>query len=285
MLLIDAGDPRNGREALEQQLKQAGDHHSPGLLLEAARARTLMGDHPGALTLLGQAEKIPGVVRWQLDRERGRIALRKGDFPGAAQSLDRALEGCGADLDTFLLAADTVSADEKLTALTQKLRSALPTRLKGRPEIDIINGKLFLMTNQFEEAEKVYNAARAALAKENASPRRRAQADFGLAAIAYFRHDDPTATMLLDLVIMKDPSIFSVYLFAAEIDRAKDAAVALDKAQKSIAYNPDSVDGWKMVGTLAAQVPGKHRLLEEAITRLGDLAPGSEALRQLQRLK
>jgi tetratricopeptide (TPR) repeat protein len=161
----------------------------------------------------------------------------------------------------------------------------MPARLKGRPELNIIAGKLYLIGNQYEDAEKVYSAAREALVKDNASPRRRAQADFGLAAVAYFRRDDPTAVNLFELVHVEDPSIYSAYLFAAEIDRPRDPAKALDKAQKAVAFNPDSIDGWKMVGTIAAQLPRQHKLLDEAITRVRDLAPGSEALRQLQRLK
>jgi hypothetical protein len=52
-----------------------------------------------------------------------------------------------------------------------------------------------------------------------------------------------------------------------------------------VSYNPDSVDGWKMLGTIAAQLPRQRKLLDEAITRVNDLAPGSDALHQLQRLK
>src|SRR5262249_49945302 len=151
------------------------DPPSPALLLEAARARTLLGDHTGALALLAQADKLPGVARWQLDRERARIDLRRGDFPRAGAEIDRALDGCGSDVDTFLPAADTVSNDDKRTALTKKLRGAMTTRLKGRPELDIVLGKLHLVANQYDEAEKVYTAANAALGKDNASPRRRAQ--------------------------------------------------------------------------------------------------------------
>ncbi|TMQ17524.1 MAG: tetratricopeptide repeat protein [Deltaproteobacteria bacterium] len=281
-LLIEAGDPRGGRETLEQLVKEAGDHPPPALLLETARARTLTGDHTGALAMLALVDKLAGIARWQLDRERARVALRRGDVPTAVQAVERALEGCGGDADTFLLAADTVSTDEKQTVLAGKLRSAMVTRLKGRPELDVVRGKLHLAANQYEQAEKVYSAAREALVK--ASPRRRAQADFGLAAVAYFRRDDPAATSRLDLVSMEDPSIYAAYLFAAEIERTSDAAAALDKAQKSVAFNPDSVDGWKMVGTLAAQV-GKRKLLDEAIARLRELAPGGEDLRQLQRLR
>ena len=285
LLQIDDKDPAGGRETLEQLLKEAGDPPSAALLLETARARTLVGAHAGAADLLALAEKAPGVVRWQLERERARLALRKSDTAGAAQALERALDGCGSDLDTFILAADTISTDDKQTGVAQKLTALIPTRLRGRPEAQIIAGKLDLAAgNRQEEAEKAYNAARDALVKEKASPRRRAQAAYGLAAVAYFKRDDPSALTMLDLVIFEDPSIYPAYLFAAEITKPKDPKKALGFAQQAAALNPDSLDAWKLVGTLAAQLDNR-KLLAEAISRAGELAPGSDTLRQLRRLE
>jgi hypothetical protein len=40
-----------------------------------------------------------------------------------------------------------------------------------------------------------------------------------------------------------------------------------------------------MVGTIAAQLPRQRKLLDEAISHVNDLAPGSEQLRALQKLK
>jgi tetratricopeptide (TPR) repeat protein len=284
-LLIDNRDPRGGHEALEDLLRESGDQAAAALLLEAARARTLVGDHKGAFELLARADKAPGVARWQLDRERGRLALKKGDFAGAAQALGRALDGCGGDLDSFLLAADTVSADDKHAELAGKLKAQLATRLKGKPEIDILHGKLEIAANRFDEAEQHYAAAHDALGRDKASPRRLAQCDFGLGVAAYFKHEDASATSRLKLVLAEDPSIDAAYLFAADLERGRDPDKALDLARQAVAYNPDSVEAWKMVGTVAAQLPRQKKLLDDAISRVNDLAPGSEQLRQLQKLK
>jgi hypothetical protein len=225
------------------------------------------------------------VVRWQLERERGRLALRRSDTAGAAQALVRALDGCGADLDTFLLAADAISTDDKQTALAQKLSALVPTRLKGRPEADIIAGKLDLAAgNRQEDADKHYIAARAGLVNEKASKRRLAQADYGLGVVAYFRRDDPNAKSRLDLAVIEDPSIYSAYLFAAEIAKPRSPREALKLAHAAAGFNPDALDAWKLVGTLAAQL-GNRQLLGDAIIRVNDLAPGSETLRQLQGLR
>jgi tetratricopeptide (TPR) repeat protein len=291
-LLIDNRDPRGGHETLEELLKASGDQAPAALLLEAARARTLVGDHKGAFELLVRADKVPGVVRWQLERERGRIAVRKGDVAGAAQALSRALDDCGGDLDSFLLAADALSLDDrraelagKRAELAGKLKALLPVRLQGKPEIDVIRGKLEIAADRFDEAEQHYNAAHDALVRAKASPRRLAQCDFGLGATAYFKHEDALAASRLKLVLFEDPSIDAAYLFAADLDRARDPDKALDTARQAVAYNPDSVEGWRMVGTIAAQLPRHKKLLDEAIGRVNDLAPGSEQLHQLQRLK
>lgn len=291
LLQIDDHDPRGGRDTLEQLVKEVGNPPPALLMLETARARMLVGDHAGAAELLAAADKAPGVVRWQLDRERGRLALRKNDTAFAAQALVRALDACGSDLDTFMLAADTLSVDDKQPALAQKLKALLPTRLKGRPESDIIAGKLFLASGRRDDADKVYKGAREALVAEKASTRRLAQADFGRAAIAYDREDDPNAVSILELVMFEDPSLYGAYLFAAEIARPKKPKKALELAQQAASYNPDSLDAWKLVGTLAAQLNkakllnDKGKLLNDAIARVGELAPGSEALRQLQSLR
>ncbi|MEO7735671.1 MAG: tetratricopeptide repeat protein, partial [Kofleriaceae bacterium] len=284
LLLVETGDPKAARASLEDLLKEAGANPSSLLLLETARARTLVGDHADAAELLALAAKTNGVVPWQLARERGRLALRKSDTTSAAQALERALDGCGADLDTFILAADTVATDEKQASLTQKLKTLLPTRLKGRAEAQIITGKLELAAGKQEDAERAYGLAREALKKEKASPRRRAQADYGLAAIAYFKRDDPNAQDLLAQVMVEDPSIYSAYLFAAEIAKPHEPRRALDLAVQATTHNPDSIDGWKLVGTLASQL-GDRKLLATSITRVGELAPGSETLKLLQGLK
>jgi predicted Zn-dependent protease len=283
-VLIENGTPKDGRELLEQLLKDAGDHASAALVIETARARALQGAHAGAGELLATADKLPGAIAWQVARERGRLALRKNDTASAAREVERALTDCGGDLETFLLAADVVSADDKQTALLGKLKTLAPTRLKGKPELDIVTGKLELAAGKLDDAERAYAAAREALMKAHASPRRRAQADFGLAAVAYFKHDDPTALGSLALVMIEDPSIWAAYLFVAELERGKEPRKALEHAQLAVALDVESLEGWRMVGELAGQLADK-KLLATAISHVSDLAPGSELLRQLQALK
>ena len=113
LLAIDDRDPQGGRDTLDLLVKEAGDHPPPDLLLEAARARALVGDHAGAKVLLDQAEKLPATPTWKLERERGRLALRQGQFPEAVAAFTKALESSGGDAETFLLAADAADRGER----------------------------------------------------------------------------------------------------------------------------------------------------------------------------
>lgn len=287
LLLIEDQDPFGGRDQIDAILKEAGEGASASLLLDGARARMLAGDNTGAAALLDRADKIANVVRWQYDRERGRLALRRGDIPGAAQALSRALDTCGGDYETFLLAADTVSADPKQGQLAGKLRTLAPLRIKDLPESFIVTGKLALVDGKQAEAEKAYNKAAEAFG-QTATRRRVAQAHFGLAALFYERNDYPNAQNQLVFVLTSDPSLYPAYLFSGEVEVAlngdKAQGKAFELARKAVTVNPDYIDGWVQVGTYAAKL-GKKKDLDEAITRVGALAPGSEALSTVQALK
>jgi tetratricopeptide (TPR) repeat protein len=282
LLQIDDRDPAGGRDTLDALIKDAGPGASASLLLEGARARMLVGDHPGAAELLERAEKMPSVLRWQLERERARLLLRKGDYAGAASLALKAVDGAGSDPETFVIAADIVAMDPKGgAALAARLKTLVEQRLKNVPEGMIVTGKLAISAEAYDVAEASYTAAVKAL--EKATPRRLAQAHFGLAVVAYNKGDDPSAQAQLDLVREEDPSIYGAYLFAAEIAKAKPPQ-AFALVQKAVTYNPDYTDGWYLVGLYASKL-NKAKELGEAIARLQTIAPGSDQLKELESLK
>jgi tetratricopeptide (TPR) repeat protein len=287
LLAIEDRDPSGGRSALDKLVAEAGDRIPPGLVIETARARILDGDHPGALAMFEIADKTVGLPGWMLERERGRLALRKSDFPGAVTFLARAIEKCGDDADTFLLAADAASdgrLDDKQGALLARVKALAPNRLAKRPEALIVKGKVALADNDYDAAAAAFEAARNALQADKATPRRLAQANFGRAVAAYFQKDDPTALMAFDNVTNQDPSIYAAYQFIADMLKNRDLRRAFDNARLAVRYNPDLVEGWVMYGTLAAR-RGDRKVLSDAITRLGELAPGTDELRQLRNLR
>jgi FimV-like protein len=281
VMVIDDRDPARGRETLDTLLKAAGDKPSPELVLETARARMLVGDHAGAAQLLETADKLPSVSKWKLHREKGRLYLRRGDFPAAVTALGTALDTCGDDAETFLLAADAATAEAK-SGLADKVRKLLPERLKGRPEAQIVSGKLLLDAGKDPEAEAAYRGAKDALKAQKAPARLIAQADYGLAVVAYNKQADPMALDELNLVIFDDPSLYDAYLFKADL--LKDKKVAFEQAQIAVKYNPDYPRAWHVLGKLAAKNNDKATLTE-AIAKLTVLAPTSPELQELQKLQ
>ena len=282
MLLIEDRDPRGGRDTIDALIKEAGAAAGWRLLLEGARARMLAGDHAGAVQLLEQVDKITTVERWHVDRERGRLLLRRGDIVGAGRVFQKALDTSGKDVETFLLAADVVTADPKgQVALATRIKQLLPERLANVPEALIVTGKLAIAAENFAEAENAYQAAVQAL--EKATPRRLAQASLGLAVIAYEKKDDPAALAQLELVMARDPSIYGAYLFATQLGGVKPAT-AFGFARDATTYNPEAVDAWAIYGDLAARLR-KPKELAEAITRITALAPDSPALAALRALR
>jgi tetratricopeptide (TPR) repeat protein len=283
LLLIEDREPVAGRTIIESLLKEAGQQPSGQLVIEGARARMLTGDHVGATQLLDLADKMSSVERWKVDRERGRLALRRSKFDEAASALGRALDGCGSDAETFLLAADTATAKPELAKKLEQLASA---RLKGRPEQQIIEGKLLVAQGKDAEAEAAFKRAQEALRNEKASRRRLAQADFGLAVIASNRGNSVEAKNKLELVMGEDPTIVDAYIFAAVLsqDRPKEAKKAFELATKAVELNPDYAFAWLTVGKLAKKMGDKKSLID-AINRLTAIAPAGDELKELQALR
>ncbi len=282
LLQIEDADPLGAREALDQLLaKEPSTMSNPRILLEVARARAIAGDHAGAENLLNETEKLASVERWKLDRERGRLALRKSDLDTAIPALMRALDGSGTDPETFFLASDVVTVDrEKASQLATKIEALVPARLGTTADALIVQGKLALSLENDVKAEQAYTAAKKALS--SSTPRRLAQASFGLAVIAYNRGDDPLARNQLALVTHADPTLYIAYLFAAEISKGTDAQ-AMELVRKAVSFNPDYIDGWFKLGTLAHKL-GRAKDLAQAIRRLGELAPSSPQLAELKAL-
>ncbi|HTR51825.1 MAG TPA: tetratricopeptide repeat protein [Kofleriaceae bacterium] len=285
LLMIEDRDAAGGREAIEALYKEQDEHASPNLLLELARARMLGGDHAGAIKLLDAVDAMAMAPKWKIARERGRLALRKGDYAGAVTLFTRALDGSGNDPETFLLAADSVTGDAKAgAALTEKLKKLAPERLKDQPEASIVSGKLAIAAGKNEDAIKAFDAARDALVAAKASLRRQAQAHFGLGAARYLNGDEVGADHELELVLEQDPSLYSAYLFRAAMLQDKRRKNAFELARKAVELDPDSIEGWALAGQIASKL-GDRKVFNEALAKLSAIAPTSDEYKQLAALK
>ena len=284
--LIDFSDDAGGREMFDELLK-GNVADPPDLLVEAARAHLLVGDHAGGADLLDRADKA-GTKTWKYDRERGRLALRKGDYNGAALQLTKALDKSGDDIETLFLIAEVSSSDlEKFKDLGAKLRATVKSRLKeGGPLAQLVIGKLTVQNKEdkAQEGPKAFKAANEAMQKA-APPRLRAQAALGVAIVAYNIPDDPVALDALALATSLDPTLYEAYIYIADIQIGrKDYPKALEKAQLAIKYNPDSVDGYLMVGRVASETRNR-KLYGDMLTKINSIAPNSDQLKALQSLR
>src|SRR6185437_14143012 len=158
-----------------------------------------------------------------LAREKGRLYLRRGDLPAALSALGTALDGCGSDTETFLLAADAATLETGPgPGIGDKLKKLIGERIKNTPVAQIVTGKLLLQAGGKDaEAEAAYRSARETLKAQHAAARLLAQADYGLAVVAYNKSADTAATDELNSVLNGDPSLYDAYLFKADLVSAK----------------------------------------------------------------
>jgi tetratricopeptide (TPR) repeat protein len=284
MLQIDFKDPTGGRETLDGVLKSVGDHPSASLLIDVARARMLVGDHAGAVQLLDRAEKTAGVEKWKLDRERGRLALRKDDIATASAALSRALDTCGDDTETFLIAADVTTGDfEKQGPLVEKTRRLATARLGAHPgELHVAEGKMFVGAGKYDEAERAFMKANDVFMEQKSPPRLQAQAYYGLALLAYYRNEDQSALDKLEVVTTQDPSLYFAYQAVGTIQRERKPRLALEQFQKAVAFDPDLVAAWVELGKLASKL-GDRPAFADATKKLEQIAP--EEAKELAKLK
>lgn len=279
---IDDRELDRGKAALEAQLAQlvaAGRSPTGDLLLELTRARTLAGEVTQAEESLRQAEKIEAVAKWLVLRERGRLAIRKGDIPAASAALAKAMEDKNSDAETLLLVANVVENDANQAALATTLRNIAATRLANTGELHLVIGKLELAAGRSGNAELEFAKAKETLQKQNGLPRRRAVAHLGLAAIAFEKRDDARARAEVTAAVELDPASPEAHLFAAEL--ATTGAARIGYLARAVQLAPNHVTAWILFGQ-AAQAANDTVKLNKAIERLSELAPNSPELNALK---
>ncbi|MGN6110946.1 MAG: hypothetical protein ACTHU0_37945, partial [Kofleriaceae bacterium] len=211
---------------------------------------------------------------------------RRGDYAGAADALSHALDGCGKDVDTYLLAADVVTSDvANAGALSTKVKTLAAKQLGDGPEQEIVDGKLLIATEDYKDADGLFERAKDALTKRKAPNRLIAQARFGSAVAKYEQGADADARNELQAVHDDDPSLYAADLFMADLLATRgDKKQALATAQHAVSFDPDLALGWGIVGEDAAAL-GDKKTLADAIGKLGELAPNGPELKKLEALR
>ena len=153
-------------------LKEAGEHPTPDARDRGrARAHARRAITPAPTQLLDLADKLPAVERWKLDRERGRLALRQPQFPEAVGRPDARARELRSATPRRSCSRPTRPAPPRQARSPTKVKQLAPTRLKGRPEATIVEGKLLVAADKDAEAEAAFKRAKEALEAEKASRR------------------------------------------------------------------------------------------------------------------
>jgi tetratricopeptide (TPR) repeat protein len=169
LLTYDTGNIKKARAVLEE-LVAAHPTCSPGLL-EAAPLLTLTGAYEQARQVLDQAEKLAWAPRWQIARERGRLALRRGERNAALTALSTARNLQEDDLESRMLLLDAQLKEEDGPGARKTVEDILKHFSRGEAMRDMARARLDLAEDRIEDALKTYRLARALLIKERAAPR------------------------------------------------------------------------------------------------------------------
>ncbi|HPH68139.1 MAG TPA: hypothetical protein PLF40_20420, partial [Kofleriaceae bacterium] len=248
------------------------------LLLELIRARSLSGDIEGAEALLKIADRRTDLPKWQVLRERGRLALKRNDTPNASSTLLKAMADKAADAETFLLVANVVEGNRDLVDLAAQLKAAAP-RLAGTGELEIINGKLEFAAEHFGPAEVAFTKAKELLSASHATPRRLAMAHVGLAVSALARNDEGRARSEIAQAMELDPSSADAKINGSFL--AATPALRLDLLVQAVKLAPFHTVAWMWLGQAALAVDNKAEY-DRAVARLTEIAPDSQELVELR---
>jgi tetratricopeptide (TPR) repeat protein len=264
-LALDTGDRTGAREAIAAAASAAASKNDGRVLVEAARIHILDGAHQQATSYLERAEALSSPPAAQLARERGRLALRQGNFQTAIGSLKKARALPGGDVEAMLLLVEAHLAQRNIEDA-----SAARDDYAKRPGMDpaalsMAEGLIAAATGQATGSQATgdqvtvalaaYDKARDRLTKRNAAPRHIAYLDY-LTGRTLFEYDRlREASRALERAIRIDPGHADPYFVLGLVEYGdsdySDAARAFEDALKR---DPASLpEAWFYLGEVEVE--------------------------------
>jgi tetratricopeptide (TPR) repeat protein len=270
VLVVDNGYAAGARESLDGM---AADANADGnVLVEAGRVHVLVGDLTGAKQLLDRAETTATAPRWQIARERGRLALRERSFPVAIEALERAASLEPTDGETRLLLIDAHLAREDAPAARKVLDDVIK-RFAGLPEAQLATGRVRLYADAIDEAREAFVKAKDQLERSHAAPRWIADATYWLARTTYYGGDPNRAHALAAQAVGLDPSLADAYMLLGEIDAEKSSwKLSARSFAKVTELDPRNADAFFGLGEGAFKSKQK-KVARAALAKYLELAP------------
>lgn len=244
-LALDRGDPAAAKGQLDALEKELG---SGPVLVEAARAHTITGDHAGALALLDRAGKVSAPA-WKLARERGRLFLRQFDHARSVVELERAksLEPDDQETRALLMQAYVVGKNAKGSA--RELEDVAKA-FRGSAIAALARGMDALVREQPREAASELARSYSIGVEAKASPRELGRAAYWVGRAYYLDGDLKKASDWLQKGLTQDPSQADAHFLIGQIAyEAGKGDAMLKEFQKSVELDPaGNPSAWYFIG-------------------------------------
>lgn len=278
LLADNRGDLLGARDQLEAWA--AKGQPSARALIELVRLRILTGAPELARELLKRLEQDRGsVAAWEISRERGRLALRAGQFSAAAKVL-RATTSQERDPAAYLLLIDALLASGDTNG-AQRVHEQVLTRFPGRPERYLAAGRIALTSGRPKVAEAAFERAERELQVTNHDRERAGDAAFGL-AIAALAQGATNAELLLENAARTDSAHVDARFALGELAAAKGRnKAALEYFRAAVRLNPEYADAWLAAARAAHAVGEPTELAAKAYLNLAPEGSGADEARAL----
>jgi len=281
LLAVDAGDAEGARTSLDRLVLEA--EHDGKVLVETARVHVLLGDLDGAKGLLDRAEGEPSAPRWQIARERGRLALRQRVFPVAIEALERAAGLEPSDGETRLLLIDANLGKQDLAGARRVLDDVMK-RFAGLPEAQLAVGRVRLYSDALGEAREAFVKAKDQLEREHGAPRWIAEATYWLAVTTYYDGDPIKARALAVQAKNLDPGLVDAHFLIGQIDGEKlQWKAAVVSYTKVTTLDPNNLEAWFFLGEAALNAK-QRKLAKKSLETYKKRAPSGDLIPEANRL-
>jgi tetratricopeptide (TPR) repeat protein len=245
-LSLDLGSLAGAHTQLEEMVKE-GTQSGP-VLIEAARMRTLSGDHAGAGELLDRAGKQPG-ASWKLARERGRLLLRQRRPEQAVAELEKAKTAASDDGETRVLLMEAYLPAKNRRAAARELVD-LTKRFRGTPVLALARGLEALTGERWRDAAEELSRAHEMAEEDGEPPRILGRAAYWTGRALYLDDKVSKAIDWLSRAVEHDPSLADAHYLLGQIafeNKSPDRMVK--RFEKAVSIDPaGNPSAWFFLG-------------------------------------
>jgi len=248
-LALDRGDPDGARSQLDALDKELG---SGAVVVEAARAHIITGDHAGAAALLDRASKASAPA-WKLARERGRLYLRQFDHARAIVELERAKSLESDDQETRALLMEAYVAGKNERGAARELVD-VTKGFRGAAIVALARGMEALTRSLPRDAAGEFARSYNTSVDAKATPRELGRAAYWAGRSYYLDGDLKRAADWLGKALTRDASQADAHFLLGQIAyESGKGDVMIKRFEKSVELDPSgNPSAWYFIGEFHA---------------------------------